>query len=344
MKIIIAVLAFGVIIAVHEWGHYIAARLCSITVREFALGMGPALYKRRWKNGTLFSIRLFPIGGYCQMLGEDESVDDEHSFSNRPIYMRAITLVAGATMNLLLGFVLVMIGVIAGKTFATTTIAEFSQDASSSASGLMLDDEIKKVNGMTIFTASDLIYQLRSDEDGVVDMVVVREGKKITLDNVKFELVTEDGNDKPTLLLDFKVYGKKVSVTNVIPQSFGKSVSSVRLIWMSIIDTLKGKYGINDLSGPVGIVSAIGEAAKYGVGDVIYLLSLIAMNVGIFNLLPLPALDGGRIVFLLIEAIRRKPMNPEHEGLVHFVGLALFMLLALIVTFKDIKEIIVNLI
>lgn len=341
IKILIAILAFGLIIAVHELGHFFVARLCGIKVTEFALGMGPDIFKKQGKE-TLYSLRILPIGGFCSLLGSDEASDDEDAFCKKPIYKRAATLVAGAVMNLLLGFILVLITVVASKNFASTTIASFSENALSASTGLQLEDKLVSINGKHIFTMTDFLYELRNDEDGRVAIEVVRDGKKTMLDDVCFELVRQEDAQKPTLILDLKVYGSRVNLLNVLPQSFKSTLSTVRLIWMSLIDIVTGKYGLNDMSGPVGIVTAIGEASKYGLSNVISLVSMLTLNVGIFNLLPLPALDGGRIIFLIIEAIRRKPIKPEHEGLVHFIGLAALLLLMVVITFNDIKNIAVN--
>ena len=342
IKILAAILAFGIIIFVHELGHFLAARFCGITVSEFAIGMGPAIFKKQGKE-TLFSLRLLPIGGYCLLLGSNEESDEPGAFCKKPIYKRSITIVAGAVMNLLLGFILVLITVISAKNFASTTIASFSEDALSARTGLRLEDKITAINGKHVFTMTDFLYQLRSDEDGKVSIEVIRDGKRTLLNDVCFELVQNEGSDKPTLILDLKVYGKAVTVLNAVPQSFKTTLSTVRLIWSSLIDIVTGKYGLNDMSGPIGIVSAIGEASKYGLSNVISLISMLTLNVGIFNLLPLPALDGGRLVFLIIEAIRRKKIKPEHEGMVHFIGLAALLLFMAVISFNDIKNIAGNL-
>lgn len=337
MKIIIAILVFSLIIAIHEFGHFIVAKLCKIKVNEFAIGMGPAIFKRQWGE-TLYALRIFPIGGFCSMEGEDEVSDDSRAFNKKPIIQRIAVLVAGAFMNILLGFIIILIIMLGSKSLVSTTVSNFHENASSSQSGLMLNDKILKINGMRIWTDSDIVYKLTTDTDGIVSMEVLRDGKKITLDNVKFVTAVNEETGKQTITIDFTVYPLKKTFTNVLSMSFGKTASVARLIWISLIDLISGKYGFNELSGPVGIVDAIGQASSFGIVAILNLVVFITINVGVFNLLPLPALDGGRIIFRIIEAIIRKPIKPEHEGMIHFIGLAALMTLMVLVTVNDVRK------
>ena len=339
VSVLTGILIFCVIVTIHEGGHFIAAKLCGIYVSEFAIGMGPAIYKKQGKE-TLFTIRAFPIGGFCSM-GEDEEATDENSFRNKPVWKRMIVIVAGAFMNLILGLILSVVFFLVTGKGVTSTIAYFADDAVSPNYGLELGDQIVRVNGLKILTASDIIYQFRNDEDGVVDFVVRRNGQLMNINNVKFNMMLDEETGKQTLNYDFKVYSEKISVKNLLPYSIKTAAYDARIVLMSLRDIIRGRYGINDLSGPVGIVSSITEITqKFGFdwSYIIEMAMLITINVGIFNLLPLPALDGGRFVFLLIEAVRRKQFKAETEGIVHFVGLSLFMVLMLIVTFNDIKS------
>ena len=205
-------------------------------------------------------------------------------------------------------------------------------------------DRVVSVNGLHIFTANDIIYQLRNDEDGVLDFVIERNGEKIALNGIRFGLTVDEQTGERVLNYDFKVYLKDLTPPDLLPAAANKFMYYSRLILMSLRDLITGKYGLNSLQGPVGIVTVITESAEESGFDVGYLLDiamLITVNVGIFNLLPLPALDGGRFVFLLIEAIRRKPLKAETEGMVHFAGFALLMILMLVVTFNDVKNIFV---
>lgn len=340
ISIISAVLIFCVIVVVHEFGHFIVARKCGIDVQEFAIGMGPVIFKKQGKH-TLFTLRLLPLGGFCSM-GEDEESDNENSFRNKSVGRRIAVIVAGAIMNLILGFILsIIISLAAGKV-TTTVIAEIVQDSGCETAGMAVGDRITKVNGLHIFTANDIIYELRNDEDGVLDFVVERDGEKLTFNGVKFGLTVDEETGERILNYDFKVYMKDMTAAELLPAAANKFMYYSRLILMSLRDLISGKYGLNNLQGPVGIVTVISESAQASGFDIGYLLDiamLISVNVGIFNLLPLPALDGGRLVFLIIEAIRRKPVKAEAEGMVHFAGFALLMLLMIIVTFNDVKNI-----
>lgn len=340
ISIISAVLIFCVIVVVHEFGHFIVARKCGIDVQEFAIGMGPVIFKKQGKH-TLFTLRLLPLGGFCSM-GEDEESDNENSFRNKSVWRRIAVIAAGAIMNLILGFILsLIIFLVAGKV-TTTIIAEIVPGSGCEAAGMAVGDRITKVNGLHIFTANDIIYELRNDEDGVLDFVVERDGEKLTFNGVKFGLTVDEETGERVLNYDFKVYMKNMTAAELLPAAANKFMYYSRLILMSLRDLISGKYGLNNLQGPVGIVTVISESAQESGFDIGYLLDiamLISVNVGIFNLLPLPALDGGRLVFLIIEAVRRKPIKAETEGMVHFAGFALLMLLMIIVTFNDVKNI-----
>lgn len=348
MKIIIAILVFGIIIAVHEFGHFIVAKRCGIKVNEFAIGMGPAIFKKQ-KGETLYSLRIFPVGGYCAMEGEDAESQDNRAFNNKPILQRIAVLVAGAVMNILLGFIIVVIMISTSGSLISTTIASFNETATSSNTGLKVDDQILKINGMTIFDANtDIPYKLTTDTDGIVSMRVLRDGKKVDLTNIKFAIQPATDNAKQQIIFDFKVRPEEKNVFTVLEYSIKKTASVARLIWISLVDLLKGKYGFNELSGPVGIVGVIGTAISVQetfaekMQTIMSLAAFITINVGIFNLLPLPALDGGRIFCRLIEAVIRKRIKPEVEQIIHFVGLALLLLLMVAVTFNDVFKLFKN--
>ena len=344
--IIVAILVFGVIIIIHEAGHFAAAKFCGVKVNEFSIGMGPRLFG--WGKGeTKYSLRLLPIGGYVSMEGEDEDSFDPRAFGKKPAWQRLIIVCAGAFMNLVLGFVILIIVTSLSEAVTTTKVAGFySEDSPSHVSGLEVGDEIIRVNGMKVFCDTDISYQFQLDEDRTFEMTVIRNGQKVTLPAVKFDGTTaEDGSSG--LVIDFYVLGEKVTPMSVISYSSRKFVSVARTIWLTLIDLLRGRYGINDLSGPVGIVGAIGDvvgSTAKGVAfgemllDLMTFVVFITVNVGIFNLLPIPALDGARALFIVIEMIRRKPISPEREGIIHFVGLMLLFGLMIVVTVLDITK------
>lgn len=348
LYIVIAVIIFGIIIIIHELGHFLVAKACGIKVNEFAIGMGPKIIG--WGKGeTKYALRLFPIGGYVSMEGEDADSPDPRAFNRKKVWQRLLVVLAGATMNLILGFVILNIVTACSDAIITTEIAKFeSEDAVSHLTGLEVGDKIIKVNGMTVFCDTDISYQFQSDEDMTFEMTVLRNGEKITLPAVQFEgTKLEDGTN--SLHIDFYVVGDKVTPLSVLNYSSKKFVSVARMIWLSLGDLLKGKYGLNDLSGPVGIVGAIGDVVgstatgvDFGVmlANLASLVVFITINVGIFNLLPIPALDGSRALFLIYEGIFRRPIKPEHEGLVHMIGMIALLALAVVVTVFDILKLI----
>ncbi len=363
MNIIIALIVFGILVAIHEFGHFAVAKLSGIRVNKFAIGMGPRIVKFT-KGETEYSLRLFPVGGFCAMEGEDEHSDDPRAFHNKPIINRIGVVVAGAIMNIILGFIVAIIMTSVADKIPTNTIVKFEENAMSEQTGLRTGDEIIKMDNMRIFTNQDIAYKLNNTADGVFDLVVKRDGKKVNLNDVKFYdsyyyYVEKKAGEKDKYITfetkeeytgteelelaesryDFFVDAEKdKTITSVIDYSFRNTLTLARLIWISLIDLVTGQYGLNDLSGPVGIVSAIGDVRAYGIESLLQLVAMITINLGIFNLLPLPALDGGRLVFLIIEAIRKKPIPPEKEGMVHFIGLALLMLLMIVVTINDVKN------
>lgn len=343
LSLICAVLIFCLIVVIHEFGHYFVAKKCGIAVSEFAIGMGPVIYKKQGKE-TLFTVRLLPLGGYCSM-GEDMEAVDENSFRSKSVSKRMAVIAAGAIMNLILGFIIGIAVLLINQKYTTNIIAEVADGSPCQMAGITVGDEIVRINGLRIFTASDIIYQLRNDEDGVLDFVIKRDGQFMNIDGVRFELTVDEETGERMLKYDFKVYAKHLEFNELLPRASRQFGYCSRLILMSLKDLISGKYGLNNLQGPVGIVTVITESAEKSGFDIGYLLDigmLISINVGIFNLLPLPALDGGRLVLLIVEGIRRKGMKPETEGMIHFVGFALLMVLMIVVTFNDVKNIFIH--
>ena len=344
LLIIIGILLFELIVFIHEGGHFITAKLSGVKVNEFALGMGPKLLKFK-KGETLYSLRLFPIGGFCAMEGEDADSDDERAFGNKPVWKRMIIVVAGAVMNIILGFIMMFILLSPNKYFASNVIAVFADNATSSQQ-LQVGDEIQSINGYGIKTSTDLSFALATAKSNVIDVTVVRDGKKIDYTNVTLPTITKD--DKEILQLDFKVKAIENNFGTLVSQTFMSTWSTVKMVWASLAGLLTGQFGINEVSGPVGMTSAISQAAASGLetsfwdglSNLVYIMMIITINLGIVNLLPLPALDGGRLVFLIIEAIRRKPVKPDHEAYVHAVGMILLLLFMVIISIKDFIQLI----
>ena len=330
---LIAVILFLILIVIHEFGHFIAAKLMGVRVNEFAVGFGPKLFSFKGKE-TKYAFNLVPLGGYCAMEGEDEESADGRAFCNKAPWRRFIIVVMGAVFNLILGFLIVAIILAPSERFASTTIAEFNENAVSEASGLQVDDKIIKVDGRKIYSTYDLSYAFTNIDDGKIDVTVLRDGKQKELKNVEFDSTEENGINY--LNVDFKVYGIKKTFGSYIKQTFNTSVSYCTVIWRSLIDMLAGKYGLSAVSGPVGVTVAIGNAAKESLRNVLPLMAIITINLGIFNLLPVPALDGGRLLFILIEMIFRKPVPQKYESIVHAVGMAVLLTFMAFIVIKDI--------
>lgn len=348
MSIVIAILIFCVIILLHEFGHFIAAKACGIYVKEFALGMGPALLRKKGKE-TEYTLRAIPIGGFCAFEGEDGGATEEEkrqnprAFNARPVWQRMIVILAGPIMNLILGFIVSLVMVCSMEYIPSTTIHSF-EEQSVTSEYLMPGDEILSIEGLTIFTDRDISYKLlnndRRNEKGnlVYDFKIRRNGEVITVPDVEF-YTTEKEDGTADLHFDLVILAREKTFGSVISQSWRESCSTARVIVMTIVDMIRGKYGLNDLSGPIGVGTVITEAVKhYSLADILYIVALITINVGVFNLLPIPALDGARFIFLLIELIRRKPVKPEVEGTIHAVGMALMLVLMIVVTFGDIRK------
>lgn len=344
MDIVITILVFFGIIIIHELGHFTAARIFKMTIDEFTIGMGPRLFKLQGKK-TMYSFRLLPIGGAVS-LGEDVESDDPNSFRKKPVWQRMIVIVAGAVMNLVLGLVVCIIGVCAGETIATTQVSVLAEDAVS-AEKLQVGDTIVEMNGMSIWTTMDISYCLqntaaKADESSkfvYYDMTVIRGGERVRLEDVPFEYAQKSDSRSAGIVIDFAVLPQEKTPLNVLSAGFRTALTEGRLIWITLADLITGTYGLNDLSGPVGVVTTMSTAYRtMSLNEFLTLVAFISINIGIFNLLPIPALDGARFVFLVIEAFRRKPIPAEKEGMVHFIGFAALMLLMLIVTFNDIAR------
>ncbi len=341
LLIIIAVLLFGLIISIHEFGHFFTAKLSGIRVNEFAVGMGPKLFGFT-RGETDYSLRLFPIGGYCAMEGEDEESPDDKAFNNKPVWKRMIVIVAGAFMNIILGLVLMSVIVCQSNLLATNQIAAFTENSKLEAAGAKVGDYIYSVDGYRIRTETDLSFGFGTADPDSCNIVLVRDGEKIELNNVKLDSYESSG--RTAVVIDFKIYGVQKTPLRIIKKSVDNTWSMMKMVILSLKGIVTGKYGLNDVSGPVGVAQAITEAASTGletsVSDAIYnimtIMALISINLGVFNLLPFPALDGGRFVFLLIEAVRKKPVPRKYEAWVNTAGMAILLAFMVVVTCKDI--------
>lgn len=307
--------------------------------------MGPAIFKKK-KGDTTYALRILPIGGYVSMEGEDEESTDENAFNRKKVWQKLIIVAAGAIMNLVLGVVIVATCLSMDDLVGTTQILSFEENAISQQTGLKEGDQLLEIDGHRVFSDMDISFLMTRSDDGVFDMTVHRDGEKVELEGVTFETTKEDGYTLITY--DFVILGEPTNFFNVITNAVKQTVSIGRLVWLSLFDLVTGKFGLSDLSGPVGTVNILADVTSSAVESranlisALTLMAFVSINIGIFNLLPLPALDGGRLFFLLIEGVRRKPINPKYEGYVHGAGLALLLLLMLAVTFNDIVNLIKN--
>ncbi len=337
VTILLAVLIFGAIIMIHELGHFLTAKAVGIAVPEFSIGMGPKLFQFT-RGETDYTLRLFPIGGYVAMEGEDEQSTDMRAFCNKKPAQKILVIAAGAAMNLLLGL-LIMLGIVCSRPVVTSTQVSYFDPAAVSSEKLQLGDEIIKINDYKVHTANDLIYAFVDVGTKPVQMTVRRNGEIIKLADVPFAYEQIEG--QTIVKLDFKVQGVKKTPLLVLKESWYMTTGVVKQVWSSFGKLITGQFEMNQLSGPVGVTQMIGEVASTkDYSNIFLMVAFITINIGIFNLLPLPALDGGRLLFLFLELLRGKPVAPKYEGYVHAAGLFLLMGLMLIVTFNDIVRLI----
>lgn len=440
--ILIGVLLFELIIFIHEFGHFITAKKSGIKVNEFSLGMGPKIFSFG-KGETKYSLRVFPIGGFCAMEGEDEESPEPRAFNNAKVWKRMIIIIAGAVMNIILGFVLMFVVVVQQDSYSSTEVQSFPATSFSSCTGLQSGDVIKEINGYGISTSMDFNYPIstaelktvdgstleiykedcgnnlynmavslvqdknnklsdeqvskvnellskstneivkaKSKEDAfyvyenyykkindacgikdykvekiveketrkryTADILVERNGEEKLLKNVQFFTYTTKDNSDPQVSIDFYVKPIEKTFGSVISQTFKQTISTCKMIYASLGGLLTGKFGLKDMSGPIGIASAVTTVASESlssgfmsaVNSIIYVMMIITVNLGLFNMLPFPALDGGRFVFLIIEAIRGKSVPRKVEAIVNGIGMGLLILLMILITANDIFKLI----
>ena len=378
ITLLAAVFVFSAVIAIHEFGHFAVAKLCGVQVNEFSIGMGPVLLKKM-HHGTQYSLRALPVGGFValegeespesqQAEGEERSDLEERPLSQRsgadsspdggaskeedlsqptgkplneaPVWQRALIMAAGACMNFLLGFVVMAIVLTAQNEPITSRVIYAVEDgALCGQTGLEAGDKVLAVNGRRCFVANDMLYELMRTEDYSASFTVLRDGKKVELPRVQFD-TWQDEDGETHMSLGFTVYGIRKTPVNVIKEAWNSVLYYGRIIFTSLMDLLRGRESINDLSGPVGIVTAIGQAASYGWQDLLELLALITVNVGIFNLLPFPALDGGKVVFLLIEGVTGHAVPEKIQSGLTLAAFALLFALMIFATYNDIVRLV----
>lgn len=337
LYILLAVFVFGILILVHELGHYIAARCFKVTIKEFSIGMGPKLISYTSKKTNIrYSLRLLPLGGYVSMVGEDEETDDPNALNRKKPWKRLIIMCAGAVTNIFIGVVLMFILVLTPNfRIGGTTIASIDDTyVQTQEKELLVGDRITKVGNTRVHFYQELAYEIMNQGYEPLDITVVRNGEEIKLDKVSFPTEEQDGVYFGSMF--FSVFSMKKTFGNVVAYSFYSSFSTIKMIWESLISLITGRFGFSSLSGPVGVTKTVAESARAGITSLLYIIVFISMNLGVFNLLPIPSLDGSRILFVLIEMVRGKPINPKYEGYIHFAGIVLLFILLIAITFKDI--------
>ena len=414
IPILIAVLFFGVIIFIHEFGHFIFAKLFGVKVNEFAIGMGPTILKKQGKE-TKYALRLFPIGGFVSMEGEEEESEDSRAFCNQKTWKRMIIIAAGATFNIILGVIVCFFLVGSEELVGTNQILQFYETAvSNQQGGLAAGDKIIKIDGKRVFSDYDISFLMQRNGSGVYDFVVERDGEKIELPEVHFarrtggnfsyaedctisslsskikgfglkdgdkilsvngeavtkgdELIAAIGEDEDytfdftverqgevleftdvkmavVTVFDFVILGQEKTALNVTKTAFGYALSMGRMVYLSLFDLLRGQYGMNDLAGPIGTISVITDIAEESIATVDWsqmfmIMAMITINIGLFNLLPVPALDGGHLFFMFFELIFRKKIPQKYESYIHAAGLVILLGFMAIISASDIWKLI----
>ena len=414
IPIIIAILFFGVIITIHEFGHFIFAKLFGVKVNEFAIGMGPTIFKKQGKE-TKYALRLLPIGGFVSMEGEEEESEDSRAFCNQKTWKRMIIIAAGATLNIILGIIICFFLVGSEELVGTNQILQFYETAvSNQQGGLMAGDKIIKIDGKRVFSDYDISFLMQRNGSGIYSFVVERNGERIELPEVRFarrtggnfsysedciisslsakikgfglkdgdkivkvngknvanaeELIAVIGKDEDytydftverqgealefnevkmavVTVFDFVILGEDKTVANVTRNAFGYALSMGRMVYLSLFDLLRGQYGMNDIAGPIGTISVITDIAEESIAtfdwsQMFMIMAMITINIGLFNLLPVPALDGGHLFFMVFELIFRKKIPQKYESYIHAAGLIILFGFMALISASDIWKLI----
>ena len=349
--ILAAILVFGVLIAVHELGHFMAAKACGVRVNEFSIGMGPALWKKQ-KGETQYSLRLFPVGGFCAMEGEEEDSDDPTALNNQGFWAKLLIFAAGAAMNFIAGLLIILVLYADAQAFYVPVVAGFADGCPlESADGLQEGDRLLRIDGEKVYVYSDISLLMGLNTTGTFDLQIERNGEVITLRDFTMERREyTDQNGKAYTGYGLYFGAEEATLGRKLSYSWNNAMDFARLVRLSLQMLVTGQAGVKDLSGPVGIVSTmtqVGEQAattRAAVENIAYLAALIAVNLAVMNLLPLPALDGGKIFFLVINAVSmllfKKQIPAKYENYIHFAGLILLLALMAVITFSDVWKLI----
>lgn len=335
---LLTALIIGFLAFIHEFGHFFFARLFGVPVIEFAVGMGPTLFSWKGKTGTKYALRAFPIGGFVQMEGEEGTSDNPNAYNNLNPWKKIAVTVAGPAVNIVFAVILMFILVLCTPTLGSTTVADFLENSVSDAK-LQPYDEIVQVGDVKVHTSEELYYEICMQGNKAIDITVIRNGEKIVLDDVVFNTVEQSGalfGDA-----DFRVYAlsslSDVTLFDYLYQAFYRSINTVKTVVDSLVGIISGRFGVESVSGPVGIIESVGQVMAISPASLVNFIVLISMNLGIFNLLPIPALDGGRIIFHLIDGIAgRKVIKKEIEDTITGVTLMILLGFMLLISIKDV--------
>lgn len=351
--ILAAILIFGVLIAVHELGHFVAAKLCGVRVNEFSIGMGPAVWHRQWGE-TQYSLRALPIGGFCAMEGEDEDTGDGRSFVRQGFWKKLVILAAGSGMNFLTGLVILLVLYASATAFYTDQITGFAPSFPlEGENGLMVGDVFYKIDGYRTYLRGDASLFLSYHDGDTMDLEVIRDGEKVVLKDLPITRQTYLNSDGGTYT-GFGLYvgarTEEATFGSKLRYTWNTAKDFVQLVWFSLVQLVSGGASMEDLSGPVGIVSTItevgseAETARDACSQIFYFAALLAVNLSVMNMLPIPALDGGRIFFLLVDALAlllfKRKVPEKYQAAVNTVGFVVLMGFMLVVTFQDVFKLI----
>lgn len=338
--VILAILAFGFLIIAHELGHFFAARASGVRVNEFWVGMGPAIVHRR-VGETEFKLCLLPFGGACVMEGEDEETGDPRCFTKASAGRRILILVAGALMNFAAGFLIVLILSLPAKQAVVPVLTSLEPGfLSEGEQGLMAGDRILRIDGYRVYQTSDVTLTLSLSQDDVYDVEVLRDGQKIEQTGVRIPLQHFAGDEDGVMRYGLNFTVKDLTIPERLQQAVYTSYNYVRVVWVSLRELVSGHVGVKELSGPVGVTGVLAESARSSLASFFMMVAFISINLSVMNLLPIPALDGGRLLFVLIELILRRPVNRQYEAYVHAAGMALLMMLMVYITWQDILRLV----
>lgn len=329
ITIISSIIIFLLVILIHEFGHFIVAKMNGVSVLEFSIGMGPKLFQRE-SNGTLYSLRVLPVGGYCQLEGEDEENDSPNSLNNQSPLVRLKVILAGAIMNFILAFILLILLMSVSR--VSTEVSGVIKDSPAYSSGIKTGDQIVSINGENVSDGEELLKSIKESK-GDLNIGVIRDSQS---KNIKVTPRLENNIRKIGVNFQEEYNIKNFSIIKGFKKGLITFLNLTGMLYKFLGMLITGQLGLGGVSGPVGVVKEIGNAAKTGVANLIFLLAYININLGVFNLLPIPALDGGRAIFILIEMIFGKKISQEKEGYIHMVGLILLLALIAIVTIKDV--------